>query len=50
MGEVYNDIVLSAKMSNHNNFLRLSGCCLGFNLPVILFENADHGVLNDRGV
>lgn len=50
MGEVYNDIVLSAKMSNHNNFLRLSGCCLEFNLPVILFENADHGVLNDRGV
>lgn len=49
MGEVYNDIVLSAKMSNHNNFLRLSGCCLEFNLPVLVFENAALGVLNERG-
>ncbi|KAF3566298.1 hypothetical protein DY000_02017541 [Brassica cretica] len=49
VGEVYNDIVLSAKMSNHNNFLRLSRCCLEFSLPVLVFENAALGVLNERG-
>uniref|UniRef100_A0A1J3ERY0 Putative wall-associated receptor kinase-like 16 n=1 Tax=Noccaea caerulescens TaxID=107243 RepID=A0A1J3ERY0_NOCCA len=47
--EIYNDIALSARMSNHNNFLKLFGCCLEFFLPVIVFENAGHGVLNDRG-
>ncbi|KAG2299553.1 hypothetical protein Bca52824_036025 [Brassica carinata] len=39
VGQVYNDIVLSAKMS----------CCLEFNFPVVVFENAEHGVLNERG-
>ncbi|KAF8102634.1 LOW QUALITY PROTEIN: hypothetical protein N665_0198s0327 [Sinapis alba] len=37
------------RMSNHNNFLRLFGCCLEFNLPVVVYENAEHGVLNERG-
>ncbi|ESQ44302.1 hypothetical protein EUTSA_v10006071mg [Eutrema salsugineum] len=47
--EVYNDIVLSARMSNHNNFLKLLGCCLEFPFPVIVFEYAEHGVMNQRG-
>ncbi|ESQ44306.1 hypothetical protein EUTSA_v10006070mg [Eutrema salsugineum] len=48
-GEVYKDIVLSARMSNHNNFLKLLGCCLEFPYPVLVFEFAEHGVLNHRG-
>ncbi|CAH2063788.1 unnamed protein product [Thlaspi arvense] len=48
-GEVYKDIVLSARMCNHNNFLKLLGCCLEFPFPVLVFEYAEHGVLNSRG-
>ncbi|KAL1194555.1 Serine/threonine-protein kinase ZRK1 [Cardamine amara subsp. amara] len=47
--EVYNDIVLSARMSNHSNFLKLLGCCLEFPFPVLVFEFAELGVLNQRG-
>ncbi|KAL1194560.1 Serine/threonine-protein kinase ZRK3 [Cardamine amara subsp. amara] len=49
VGEVYKDIVLSARMSNHTNFLKLLGCCLEFPFPVLVFEYAEHGVLNHRG-
>ncbi|CAH2063794.1 unnamed protein product [Thlaspi arvense] len=49
LGEVYNDIVLSARMSSHSNFLKLLGCCLEFPFPVLVFEFADNGVLNQRG-
>ncbi|CAL9245998.1 unnamed protein product [Arabidopsis halleri] len=49
VGEVYKDIVLSARMSNHGNFLKLLGCCLEFPFPVLVFEFAEHGVLNQRG-
>jgi len=49
VSEVYKDIVLSARMSNHNNFLKLLGCCLEFPFPVLVFEFAEHGVLNYRG-
>ncbi|KAG2321392.1 hypothetical protein Bca52824_014605 [Brassica carinata] len=49
VGEVYKDIVLSARMSSHNNFLKLLGCCLEFPFPVLVFEYAQHGVLNHRG-
>ncbi|KFK34992.1 hypothetical protein AALP_AA5G220100 [Arabis alpina] len=49
VGEVYNDFVLSARMSNHSNFLKLLGCCLESCYPVLVFENAEHGVLNQRG-
>ncbi|XP_020881359.1 non-functional pseudokinase ZED1 isoform X2 [Arabidopsis lyrata subsp. lyrata] len=49
VAEVYNEIVLSARMSNHNNFLKLVGFCLEFCLPVLVFEYAEHGVLNHRG-
>ncbi|CAH8332167.1 unnamed protein product [Eruca vesicaria subsp. sativa] len=46
---VYKDIVLSARMSNHNNFLKLLGCCLEFSFPVLLFEYAEHRVLDRQG-
>ncbi|XP_010516400.1 PREDICTED: non-functional pseudokinase ZED1-like [Camelina sativa] len=49
VAEVYNEIVLSARMSNHNNFLKLLGISLEFSLPVLVFEYAEHGVLNHRG-
>lgn len=47
--EAYKDIVLSARMSNHINFLKLLGCCLEFPFPVLVFEYAEHGVLNEQG-
>ncbi|XP_010427654.1 PREDICTED: non-functional pseudokinase ZED1-like [Camelina sativa] len=47
--EPYKDVVLSARMSNHSNFLKLVGCCFEFSFPVFVFEYAEHGVLNQRG-
>lgn len=49
-GQAYNDIVLSAKIKNHNNFLKLFGSCLKFSFPVSVFEYAGHGVLNHPGL
>ncbi|KAG2258329.1 hypothetical protein Bca52824_077623 [Brassica carinata] len=45
----YNDIVMSARVSNHNGFLKLIGCCLEFPRPVLVFEDLDYRVLNERG-
>ncbi|XP_033135993.1 non-functional pseudokinase ZED1-like isoform X2 [Brassica rapa] len=45
----YNDIVLSARVSNHSGFLKLIGCCLEYPLPVLVFEDLDCRVLNHRG-
>ncbi|KAL1209863.1 Serine/threonine-protein kinase ZRK1 [Cardamine amara subsp. amara] len=47
--EVYNDIVLSTRVSNQSSFLKLLGCSLEFQLPVIVFEFPENGVLNERG-
>ncbi|KAG7566073.1 Protein kinase domain [Arabidopsis suecica] len=47
--EVYNDIVLSTRVSNQSSFLKLLGCSLEFPLPVIVFEFPEKGVLNERG-
>lgn len=47
--EVYNDIVLSTRVSNQSSFLKLLGCSLEFHLPVIVFEYPENGVLNERG-
>ncbi|XP_018460385.1 serine/threonine-protein kinase ZRK1-like [Raphanus sativus] len=49
MGEeehAYNDIVLSARVSNHSGFLKLVGCCLEFSHPVLLFEDLEYTSLN----
>ncbi|KAF8095791.1 hypothetical protein N665_0322s0012 [Sinapis alba] len=45
--EVYNDIVLSARVSNHSCFLKLLGCSLEFPIPVMVFEYPENGVLNE---
>ncbi|RID47394.1 hypothetical protein BRARA_I03991 [Brassica rapa] len=45
----YNDIVLSARVSNHSDFLKLIGCCLEYPFPVVVFEDLDYRVLNKRG-
>ncbi|CAH8389562.1 unnamed protein product [Eruca vesicaria subsp. sativa] len=47
--EVYNDIVLSARVSNLSSFLKLLGCSLEFPLPVMVFEYPENGVLNELG-
>ncbi|KAJ4904883.1 Protein kinase superfamily protein [Raphanus sativus] len=45
----YNDIVLSARVSNHIGFFKLIGCCLEFPLPVMVFEDLEYRALNVRG-
>ncbi|CAN6829202.1 unnamed protein product [Brassica oleracea] len=45
----YNDIVLSARVSNHIGFLKLIGSCLEFPLPVLVFEDLEYRSLNTRG-
>ncbi|WZZ52120.1 hypothetical protein YC2023_052227 [Brassica napus] len=45
----YNDIVLSARVSNHIGFLKLMGCCLEFLHPVLVFEDLEYRSLNTRG-
>uniref|UniRef100_M4DDN9 Protein kinase domain-containing protein n=1 Tax=Brassica campestris TaxID=3711 RepID=M4DDN9_BRACM len=45
----YNDIVLSARVSNHIGFLKLIGSCLEFPLPVLVFEDLEYRALNIRG-
>ncbi|XP_059446347.1 serine/threonine-protein kinase ZRK1-like [Corylus avellana] len=43
------DIVIATQMSNHNNVLKLLGCCLEFPIPALVHEYAANGVLNDKG-
>ncbi|XP_010519783.1 PREDICTED: non-functional pseudokinase ZED1-like [Tarenaya hassleriana] len=45
--KVYNDIVISIRVSNHGNFLKVLGCCLEFPLPVLLHEYPDNGALHN---
>ncbi|KAG2258330.1 hypothetical protein Bca52824_077624 [Brassica carinata] len=47
--EPYNDIVLSSRVSNHTGFLKLIGSCLEFPRPVVVFEDLEYTVLNQRG-
>ncbi|XP_010524190.1 PREDICTED: non-functional pseudokinase ZED1 [Tarenaya hassleriana] len=47
--QVYTDIAISTRVSNHPNFLKLLGCCLEFPLPVLVYEYADNGVLDEKG-
>nr|VDC62899.1 unnamed protein product [Brassica rapa] len=47
--EPYNDIVLSSRVSNHTSFLKLIGSCIDFPRPVVVFEDLDYTVLNQRG-
>ena len=45
----YKDIVLSARVSNNNGFLKLIGCCLEFPHPLMVFEDVEYKALNIRG-
>ncbi|XP_008236268.1 PREDICTED: non-functional pseudokinase ZED1 isoform X1 [Prunus mume] len=43
------DIIISMQMSTHKNSLKLLGCCLEFDTPALVFENAGKGGLNNDG-
>ncbi|CAL9245999.1 unnamed protein product [Arabidopsis halleri] len=43
IGAVYNDIVISARVTNHSNFLKRLGCCLKFPFLVLVFEYEENG-------
>ncbi|CAN7013713.1 unnamed protein product [Brassica oleracea var. botrytis] len=46
---VYNEIALSARVSNHSGFLKLIGCCLEFPRPIMVFEDLEYIAVNERG-
>ncbi|XP_021832990.1 non-functional pseudokinase ZED1-like, partial [Prunus avium] len=41
--EAIRDIIISMQMSTHKNSLKLLGCCLEFDKPALVFENAGKG-------
>ncbi|CAL8176960.1 unnamed protein product [Prunus armeniaca] len=47
--EAIRDIIISMQMSTHKNSLKLLGCCLEFERPPLVFENAGKGGLNFDG-
>ncbi|CAL9022623.1 unnamed protein product [Prunus brigantina] len=47
--EAIRDIIISMQMSTHKNSLKLLGCCLEFDTPALVFENAGKGGLNNDG-
>ena len=47
-GFVIHDLVISARMSAHNNVLKPIGCCLDTRPPTLVYEFAANGTLDDR--
>ena len=45
---LFTDIAVSAKMSTHNNVLKLIGCCLETQVPISVYESAANGSLSSR--
>ncbi|XP_030930482.1 non-functional pseudokinase ZED1-like [Quercus lobata] len=45
---IINDLVISAKMSAHKNVLKLIGCCLETQPPILVHEFAANGSLANR--
>ncbi|KAF9669943.1 hypothetical protein SADUNF_Sadunf13G0017200 [Salix dunnii] len=43
----FNDIVYSSKMSVHKSFVKLLGCCLETQNPILVFEYVGHRTLGD---
>ncbi|XP_052298074.1 serine/threonine-protein kinase ZRK3-like [Citrus sinensis] len=46
-GSCINNIVYAAQMS-HNHILKLIGCCLETQIPILAFESVEFGNLHDR--
>ncbi|BFG42139.1 hypothetical protein CerSpe_284130 [Prunus speciosa] len=49
VNEAIRDIIISMQMSTHKNSLKLLGCCLEFDGPALVLENAGKGGLNSHG-
>ncbi|KAJ6434440.1 hypothetical protein OIU84_018036 [Salix udensis] len=45
--ECFNDIVYSSKMSVHKSFVKLLGCCLETQIPILVFEYVGEWTLDD---
>ncbi|KAJ6434442.1 hypothetical protein OIU84_018037 [Salix udensis] len=46
-GYCFNDIVYSSKMSVHKSFVKLLGCCLETQIPILVFEYVGDWTLHD---
>ncbi|KAK9682934.1 hypothetical protein RND81_10G107600 [Saponaria officinalis] len=42
------EIAVATQMGNHTNVLRLLGCCLHTERPILVYEWAENGTLDDR--
>ncbi|XWS10559.1 hypothetical protein CRYUN_Cryun38cG0006200 [Craigia yunnanensis] len=47
-GYSFNEIVFASQTSVHKNFLKLLGCCLETEVPIIVFESVANGSLADH--
>ncbi|KAF8391925.1 hypothetical protein HHK36_022265 [Tetracentron sinense] len=48
IGQCIKDVVVASKMSNHNNVLKLLGCCLETEVPTLVYEFAGSGSLHQK--
>ncbi|EEF49852.1 serine-threonine protein kinase, plant-type, putative [Ricinus communis] len=48
MSSPISEIVFASQMNSHKDALKLLGCCLETELPILVFESAENGTLHDR--